>query len=336
MDLNEKNITMADIADAMGVSLTTVSRALSGNGRVGNKTRNKIIEYANSVGFKPNVLAQSLAKQRTGNIALVVPSGSNLSELPYFQNSMQGVCGAAEANEYDVIVSMRDGKDYTNLKRLVDNHKIDGIILSRSISSDEAIHYLKQQGVPFLIMGTATDKSIPQVDNDHVGGCCNLTQRFLMSGRRRIGIIGGDSNYIVNQSRLSGYRKAFRIEEVVQLDEMIHMDCTTVASVQAATIKLLEDGAELIIGMDDIICSSILEFLKDRGVSVPKQIQVACFYDSTLLRRWETGITALSFDDRLLGETAFRMLMKHMEDEHAVNQVLLGHQIINRGSTRAN
>ncbi len=246
---------------------------------------------------------------------------------------MQGVCTAALNNEYDVIIAMREGMDYSILGRLIDNHKIDGVILSRSIAKDQAISYLKGQGIPFVIMGSSSDKEVAQVDNDHSGGCASLTRSFLANGTKRIGIIGGNSNYVVNQSRLAGFKDAFKLEGAAVDEGLIYMDCNSQDKVEIATRRLIEQNAQLIIGMDDVTCSYVLEALKDEGISIPGQIQVASFYDSSLLHRWETGITALAFDDKLLGEAAFKTLYTNITGKAKAEQVLLGYKIADRGST---
>ncbi len=333
MDNIDKNVTMADIARDLNVSLATVSRSLSGKGRVGAETKQRVIDYANEVGFKPNALAQSLAKQCTFNIALVVPGDSSLAGLPFFQSSMNGVCLAATEKGYDVVLAMREGQEYSHLERLIDNRKIDGVILSRSLVGDKAIGYLLRQDLPFVVMGSTSNPAVLQVDNNHQGGCCELILAFLEKGITAIGLVGGDSSHVVNQSRLHGFKDAFKKHGLTVDDSLLRMDCTTPEEIGTAVTELIDGGVKLLVGMDDIICSELLQVLRDRQLRVPDQVQVASFYDSSLLHRWDTGITALAFDDKALGQAAFEALYAEMNGLQVAPKQLLSHEIIYRGST---
>ena len=117
--LDNKKITISDIAEALNVSKTTVSRAISGKGRISEETRQKVLAYIQEKDYKPNVIAKGLAQQKTYNIALVIPGDCNLVDMPFFQNSMQGICEEASRNDYDVMLVTTAGKDYSNLERKI-------------------------------------------------------------------------------------------------------------------------------------------------------------------------------------------------------------------------
>ncbi len=84
---DDKNLTIGDIAEELGVSKTTVSRAISGKGRIGEKTREKVLRYIKEHDYRPNVIAKGLAQSRTYNIGLVIPGSYHLVELPFFHKS---------------------------------------------------------------------------------------------------------------------------------------------------------------------------------------------------------------------------------------------------------
>ena len=86
--LEMKKITISDVAEALQVSKTTVSRAISGKGRIGEATRQKVLEYIEANDYKPNVIAKGLAQQKTYNIALAIPGDCNLVDMPFFQNNI--------------------------------------------------------------------------------------------------------------------------------------------------------------------------------------------------------------------------------------------------------
>jgi len=202
-------MTIADVAEALQVSKTTVSRAISGKGRIGDATRQRVLAYIEANDYKPNVIAKGLAQKKTYNIALVIPGDCNLVDMPFFQNSMQGICEEASANDYDVMLVPVTGSHSDNLARMIANNKVDGVILSRSLVKDTNAVLLKEAHLPFVMMGTSRDAKILQVDNDHRAGCSALVSRMLHSGTARIGLIGGSRNYVVNRTRKQGYEDAF-------------------------------------------------------------------------------------------------------------------------------
>ena len=213
-----KKITILDVAEALNVSKTTVSRAISGKGRISEDTRQKVLAYIEANDYKPNVIAKGLAQKKTYNIALVIPGDCNLVEMPFFQNSMQGICEEASANDYDVMLVTVTGSSTANLERMIANNKVDGVILSRSLVKDGNVALLKAQGIPFVLMGTSRDAKILQVDNDHRAGCSELVGRMIGAGITRVGLIGGSSAHTVTGQRLKGYREAFT-EAGLEVDE---------------------------------------------------------------------------------------------------------------------
>ena len=257
--VENRKITIADVAGALSVSKTTVSRAISGKGRISEETRARVLEYIEQNDYKPNVIAKGLAQQKTYNIALVIPGDCNLVDMPFFQNSMQGICEEASRQDYDVMLVTTLGSHLTNLERMAANHKVDGVIL--------------------------------QVDNDHKAACCELVMGILEKGMNRIGLIGGSHDYVVNRTRLQGYKDAFRNMKLPLEENLIYDDCITPEQIEQVLHNLVRRGTQCIVCMDDMICSIVLQILDKEHVKVPEQMKVASFYDSTLLRNHEPAVT---------------------------------------------
>ena len=104
--MEERNLTIGDIAQELGVSKTTVSRAISGKGRIGEQTRKRVLEYIEERHYSPNVVAKGLAQNKTFNLGMVLPGDYNIVELPFFQKCMLGISRVASARGYDVLISM--------------------------------------------------------------------------------------------------------------------------------------------------------------------------------------------------------------------------------------
>jgi len=333
-DLSEsRKITIADVADALHVSKTTVSRAISGKGRISEDTRQRVLTYIEENDYKPNVIAKGLAQKKTYNIAFVIYGDCNLADMPFFQNSMQGICEEASANDYDVMLVTIAGNNYANLERMIANNKVDGVILGRSMVKDKAADFLAVHRVPFVLMGTSANTNILQVDNDHKAGCCALVKQLIESGVTRIGLIGGNKNYVVNRTRKQGYVDAFRMAGVPLDKSLACENCDTADKIEAAVGKLIEKKAACIVCMDDFICFTVLRVLAGKNVTVPSAMQVASFYDSTLLMNNKPAVTSLVFDDKALGALTCRVLLNYIHGEEVQTKTLLGYELVSRDST---
>lgn len=182
-----KAYTIDDIAKELGVSKTTVSRAISGKGRLSAETRARVQAFIEAHNYRPNAVAKSLAQSRTYNLGMVLPSNI---ELSFFQECMAGICGVASRNDYDVLVSVVNGKDTSQLERVIDNHKVDGVIVSRSTVNAPEVELLKKKQVPFVVIGTTADPELITVDNDTRRACKELTALLLKKGLRRMTLLG--------------------------------------------------------------------------------------------------------------------------------------------------
>lgn len=330
---DNKKITILDVAEALNVSTTTVSRAISGKGRISEDTRQKVLAYIEANDYKPNVIAKGLAQKKTYNIALVIPGDCNLVDMPFFQNSMQGICEEASANDYDVMLVTTTVNSSANLERMITNNKVDGVILSRSLVKDRNVALLKAQSIPFVLMGTSRDTKILQVDNDHRAGCSELVGRMLGAGITKVGLIGGSKNYVVNRTRRQGYEDAFKNAGEQPETSLIFEDCDSPDKVASAVEKLIQEKVQSIVCMDDVVCYVVLQVLAEREILVPQQIQTASFYDSTLLKNSKPAVTSLLFDDKALGARTCRVLLRYIQGEKVEAKTLLGYELVIREST---
>lgn len=332
--MEDRNLTIADIAQALGVSKTTVSRAISGKGRIGEETRRRVLSYIETHHYSPNVVAKGLAQNKTFNLGLVLPGDSHTVELPFFQKCMLGISRAASEAGYDVLISMVMSDNITQLERAVTNRKIDGAILTRTLADDMAMRYLLENSLPFVAVGSADDERVVQVDNDHRNACREMTCRLLDSGIRRIALIGSEESHIVTRSRLKGFEDAFTEKTEWNGSRQIFMNVREEQEVEQIVERLLEQGTECIVGMDDFLCGCVLNALQQRQIAVPGRMQVVSFYDSTVLENRIPAITSIRFDVEELGRTACELLLKILDGEETRRRTLLGYEVCMRESTK--
>lgn len=332
--MDDKNLTIGDIAAELGVSKTTISRAISGKGRIGEKTRKRVLSYIEEHHYRPNIIARGLAQNKTFNLGVVLPGDYNVVELPFFQKCMLGISRVASARGYDVLISMVTAENTSQLKRVVMNRKIDGAILTRTLAVDKPMKYLLQEGVPFVAIGSTADERVVQVDNDHRSACRELTERLLENGVTKIALIGSDESHVVTENRRRGFEDAFAERKDWKGDRQIFMNVKEEAQVQKIVDGLLADGTECIVSMDDYLCGCVLNALQLRNIAVPERMQAASFYDSTLLGNRSPSVTSIRFDVEELGQKACETLLSMLEGEAVEPRTLLGYEVRMRRSTK--
>lgn len=332
--MEDRNLTIGDIAEELGVSKTTVSRAISGKGRIGEETRKKVLAYIEEHHYSPNVVAKGLAQNKTFNLGMVLPGDYNIVELPFFQKCMLGISRVASASGYDVLISMVTAGNINQLKRAVTNRKIDGVILTRTLTNDAPMKYLKENGVPFVAIGSTDDAEVVQIDNDHRSACRELTENLLEHGIRKFALIGGDENYMVTRSRLNGFEDAFAGRKEWTGSRQTFLNINDSHEVDLLVETLLAEKVECIVSMDDFLCGCVLNALQKRQVAVPEQIQVASFYDSTMLENRIPSITSIRFNVEELGRKACELLLRMLDEEEVERRTLLGYKVCMRESAK--
>lgn len=333
-NIGTKGLTISDIAKALGVSKTTVSRAISGKGRVGSETRLRVQEYIKEHNYKPNAFAQGLAMSKTYNIGLTLPGDYDAVDIPFFQDSMLGVSEMAASRGYDLMISLMIKNDISQLEHLVDNKKVDGVILSRTYINDAAANFLKSREVPFVTMGSLEDDSIIQVDIDNEGACRELTSILLMRGIKKIALIGGNSTHMVTHKRLNGFIDAF-VENSIPINRnLIFLDTESPLMIEKVTEDLESMDVDCIFCMDDKICRCVLNKLSKDHISIPADMKVASFYNSKLLDNNIVPITSIQFDARKLGVMSCSILLDMLAGKKAVSRTILDYSVSMKESTK--
>ncbi len=320
----DKAITIEDVALALGVSESTVSRAISGKGRVSEETRNRVLNYIKKMNYVPNAMAKGLASSATGNIGIVVTGSHAFMELPFFQYCLEGICESAGAKGYDTMIAMDVFGKNRQLERMIVNRKVDGVILTRTATDDDALKFLLKHDIPFITIGTAENSGIYQVDHDHREACRIFTEGIIKKGCERLLLLYSEKTAYVTRKRIQGFKEA--------LGKKYTSDMILDVSDDSKAMGLVIDGIrkhkyDCIICADDRVCMKLLDRLSVSGLTVPEDIKVASFYGSELLSKNRPSITSLKFDARDLGTKACSMLLNLIDGEEPVKEELLGYEI---------
>ncbi len=323
---NERhNLILDDMAEELGLSKSTVSRALSGKGRISDETRRRVVEYAENHGFTPNSIASSLARSQTNSIGVVIPTEAFYSEIPFFHECLMGVCEASIQRDYDVLIAPINEGNISVLKRIVSRRKVDGILLTRSLAVDYPADYLKAARIPFVTVGSASDANMIQVDTDTKAACKELTLRVLNTHRCTPALILGSLDYIVNRNRLEGYSLALQEAGCAQSDLIVITGVSGGKNVREACQSAAQSGVESIICGDDFICAKAIEQLREDGRS---DISISSFYNSDILRNLPFVDLVVSVDVHAYGIASGDLLIDLIENKPVPKKTFVPHVIL--------
>lgn len=202
---------LKQLAQSLGLSITTVSRALDGYADVSASTRERVREAAEKAGYHPNASARRLRKQRAELVAVTLPSDPGNIGPPHFLDMLSGCAEHLATAGLNLVIAPvpRGESDLDMCRRFVDGRRIDAMLLVRTKRHDERVEFLQSRGIPFVTNGR-TESPIPHpfIDGDGFAGFHAATVRFLTAGHRRIAHIAGPQEYYFAHVRRMGWKAA--------------------------------------------------------------------------------------------------------------------------------
>lgn len=294
---------LSEIAEELGLSQTTVSRALSGKGRVSENTRERVMQYIQETGYRPNSIAKGLAQKKTFNLCVLLPEDALSSQMPFFHECLMGIGTAAVKHDYDVIITIVNENSCEQLARVISAYKADGYIIMRAVSDDPAMALLKNSGLPFVLIGSCDDADVTCVDTDNAASSEKLTLSVINEGSSHPALLIGNMRYEVNRSRAKGFYQA--VKERGLPSPAVVDGLGTEEEINSALAAAIDAGADAVICGDDYICGHVLTALRSTGIQMP----VAALYGSSMLSLIGTVKTAEFADARELGSQAAEKLL---------------------------
>lgn len=332
MAQERKKYTIDDIARELGVSKTTVSRALSGKGRIGKATVERVRAFVEEHDYRPNVMARGLARNKTYNLGLVIPG--EYTSMPFFRDCIDGICWEAYRHNYDIILVVIWEDGLAQLQRLVDNHKVDGIILTRTMMDSEHVQFLKKCRMPFLVIGPSDDPEVMSIDNPNREASRELTDFLLMKGLRRLALVGGNASHYVTRSRRYGFTDAHQAKGFHPDPALMFMEVEDYRRAMRVVDQIMLSECDGVVCMDDGISALILSCLREKGIAVPSRMKLASMYDSYQLESNLPPVTSLRFDAKGLGKNACMEMLSMLGEEVQDDLFSMNYQVILRESTQ--
>ncbi len=314
-------VTQQDIAKLANVSQATVSRVLSGDARVEDDIKVRVLAVMRDTNYQPDVRARSLRSRRTGLIGLVVkrPSGG-LNDDPFFANLISQIMDFLVGRPYHLCVEMVSSSSNQEAvyDELLRTRRVDGLILVESEARDERIHRLQDDEFPFVLIGNPlTDNGkdgIWSVDNDNILAGAMATEHLLETGYRRVGMLAGPMGLTVSEDRIIGYQRAISGSGSPEL--VWHSDFGHVAAREAA-LKLLasEDCPDALVVLDDFMAMGVMLAARQLGMPIPDKLGLVSFNNSSLCGLMDRGLTSVSLNIPQIIRSACGRLLKIIEEK---------------------
>lgn len=336
-DLRNGPFTMDDIALELGISKSTVSRALAGSMRISEETKRRVAECASAHGFIPNLAAKALAIRKTLNIAAVMPFEASGVEMMFFHECLSGMVKKAAESDYSVLVCMSDaeGCSENQLEKVIQNRKVDGVVLTQLRHDDRNLAYLKSAGFPFVVIGSVDDDGVCQVDSK-MSECCEAFTRECVLREMKAGVVGGRGSVLfvcgsldveANNNRLSGFLSGM---ENPVFDGIQYAVCTDSDDIDGS---VCDGNWSLILCSDDVVCVNVMSVLKAAGLVVGKDVRLASFHDSVLLSTSNPPVSALKVDASGLGDVAVDSVLSLVVGKKVERRRFVGCSFVFREST---
>lgn len=330
--------TIKDIAQRVGKSVTTVSRALNDYNDISPQTKERVRQAAIEMGYRPSVLAQRLQKQRTDTIGFVLPTFGPRFSDPFFSEFLAGIGNRATQLGFDLLVSTRTPgeEELSAYRNYVQERRVDGFIIVRTRKKDDRIDYLKSANYPFVAFGRVKENfDYPFVDEDSEFGMGLVVEYLIRLGHRKFGVIAPPMNLMFSSYRLKGIR--MKIEEAgLALDENLvaTSDLTQRGGyIQAQILLGVPDPPTAIVACNDLMAFGAMSAAQEKGMIVGKDVSITGFDDIPMAEHSHPPLTTLHQPIYKIGGMLSEMLVKLVLNEDLKKrQVILHPSLIIRQS----
>ena len=336
-----KKTTIHEIAKALGIDSSTVSRALNNSDRVKPKTKKRVLDKAKEIGYTRNLLASNLRRNKSNTIGVVVPRISR----HFFSSTIAGIEEMAYKAGYNVIICQSLEK-LEREKKIIENlmaNRVDGILISVTIEGDECAHLSDcfEKGTPLVFFDRHVDgmKQTGKVIIDDFRGGFEATEHLIQRGCKKIAHFTSPLGVEIYKNRHDGYRQAlekhklFYDEKLVLVSKLLEEDGRVLAK------KIIEqfDGVDGIFSANDFAAIGAMKYFKSIGKKIPEEIAIAGFSNEPTTMVIEPSLTTVDQSGTEIGKIACKLLLDSIAngDRLITNQtIMLDPKLIKRDSTK--
>ena len=317
-------ITIKDIARALNLSVSTVSKALRGSHEISEETKTTIKAYASQHNYKPNPIAQSLKRGRSKSIGVIVCNIDN----NFFSQAINGIESVARSKDYNVIITQSQEsyeREVANSEHL-SSRSVDGLIISLSAETKRIDHLVKlhEKGLPIVFFDRISDEiATHKVIANNFKGAFEATRHLLQQGFRRIATITSSASLSITQERLEGYKQALA-GEGLEADPAYIKFCPHGGMIEEETRQALTEllqsdhRPDAIFTASDRLSTTTLSLLRKMRIAVPEEIAIVGFTNSISADIFHPSLTAVVQPALEMGQLATDLLIQLIESKRPV------------------
>ncbi|MVZ66560.1 substrate-binding domain-containing protein [Sphingobacterium sp. DK4209] len=332
----KKGFGIKNIAEMLGISVSTVSRALRDAHDINPETKEKVLKLAKELNFKPNKNAAALASGSTKNIGVLIPFITNY----YFGTVISGIQEEAYRLGYNIILFVTND-EVDREKQLIDNldtASLDGLLISLSSNSTDITHFenLIQAGLPLVFFDRVPNEiNASKVMQSDYEGAFLATSHLIKKGYKRIAHLAGPESLKFTQERLRGYLNALKQAQLpVQKEYIIHSGFSTQHGfADTQQLIALHDRPDAIFAANDRKAIGAIQALKSANINVGVDFGVIGFTNDPICTVIEPNLTTVEEPAFEIGLQSCQLLIKHIKNkEFEPRSVVIPCRLINRDS----
>src|SRR5258708_9505401 len=319
-------ITIKDIARALGLSVSTVSKALRGSHEISEETKKHVLAYAAEHNYKPNLIAQSLKRGRSKSIGVIVCNIDN----NFFSAVINGIESVARQKDYNVIITQSQEsaeREIANAEHLT-SRSVDGLIISLSAETKVVDHMIKlhEKGLPIVLVDRITDEiATHKVIANNFKGAYEATKHLLQQGFRHIAHITSSGSLSITLERLEGYKKALE-DAGLKPDPRYIKFCQHGGMIPEETRQALTELLQLktrpdaIFTASDRLSTTTLSLLRKMQIAIPQQIGLVGFTNSISADIFHPSLTSVVQPALEMGQLGTDLLIRLIESKRPVTE----------------
>ncbi|WP_316860465.1 substrate-binding domain-containing protein [uncultured Cohaesibacter sp.] len=310
-------VTIKDVALSLGMSKSTVSRALNGYSDIAESTRLKVKRTAHVMGYKPMVQAQAIRTGLVRSLGMVLNADSHDGHRPFLADFIDGISRRASEDNWTLTVSTAPHAlgVLSTIERLSNEHSVDGFILPRTRIEDPRVRYLVKANVPFIMFGrTGDDRDCGWYDINAELAMEKAVLRLAGMGHKRIGFINGLTRYMYAKVRLEGYRTGLEKAGLAYDDRLVQIDAVTRKDGERAGGVLLDLSRRptAIVCAVDLAALGLYKAAAARYLTIGSDLSIIS-YDGIAEGEYASPpLTSFSVDNRKAGECLADLLIKRI------------------------
>lgn len=316
----KSEVTLKQIAEELGISAMTVSRAINNRSNVDEKTKERVLKKARSMGYTPNHIAKSLVSKKTYTVGVVVPEIAH----SFFANAIQGIEDITFKDNYQLILTHsaeQEDRERYALETLK-AQRVDGILISSAEKVNDYAIYKRiiESGTAFVFFDRCVEGiGASCVSVDDRAGSYNITKHLIDHGYKRIAHLSGPLSLSIGRERLAGYKKALQDNNIPINEDLILESGFHEKGGYDAMSKLLEahkkNPPRAVFAVNDPAAFGAMEAIYNHGFTIPDNIAIVGFSDDIRASLMKSPLTTVRQPAYELGKWAAQKLIKLIENE---------------------